>query len=116
MNLKNLFDIPAHRPRSHPVASNVGSLRRSACMTALVLAFAASPLVAGSAGTLDPNFGVGGRLTIDFDHSTDIAHAVAVQPDGKLVLVGTTYMNNDFSQEDFAVSRHNPDGSLDTTF
>ena len=95
---------------------NLSPLRRSACMAAFVLAFAASPLVAGSAGTLDPTFGVGGTLMIDFNHSTDIANAVAVQPDGKLVLVGTTYTNNDFSMEDFAVSRHNPDGSLDMTF
>ena len=52
----------------------------------------------------------------DFDHSTDIANAVAVQADGKLVVVGTTYQNNDFSDEDFAVARYNSNGTLDHTF
>ena len=52
----------------------------------------------------------------DFDHSTDIANAVAVQADGKLVVVGTTYQNNDFSDEDFAVARYNSNGTLDLTF
>ena len=41
---------------------------------------------------------------------------MAVQADGKLVVVGTTYKNNDFSDEDFVVTRYNTDGTLDTTF
>jgi uncharacterized delta-60 repeat protein len=61
-----------------------------------------------------PNFC--GKVMTDFDHSTDIANAVAVQADGKLVVVGTTYINNDFSGEDFAVARYNPNGTLDRTF
>jgi uncharacterized delta-60 repeat protein len=74
------------------------------------------PLAAqATAGSLDPTFGVGGQLTLDFDQSTDIANAVAVQPDGKLVVVGSTYVNSS-SGEDFAVSRHLPDGSLDPAF
>jgi uncharacterized delta-60 repeat protein len=67
-------------------------------------------------GDLDSAFGTDGKVLTDFDHSTDIANAVAVQTDGKLVVVGTTYINNDFSDEDFAVARYNPDGTLDKTF
>jgi uncharacterized delta-60 repeat protein len=52
----------------------------------------------------------------DFNHSTDIANAVALQPDGKLVVVGQTYTNNDYTGEDFAVARYNTDGTLDPTF
>ena len=52
----------------------------------------------------------------DISRSTDIANAVAVQADGKLVVVGQTYKNNDFSGEDFVVTRYNTDGTLDTTF
>src|SRR5207247_3910445 len=52
----------------------------------------------------------------DLSRSTDIANAVAVQSDGKLVVVGQTYKNNDYSTEDFAVARYNTDGTLDTTF
>ena len=53
-------------------------------------------------GDLDPTFGTGGQVTTDFNHSTDIANAVALQPDGKLVVVGQTYTNNDYTGEDFA--------------
>jgi uncharacterized delta-60 repeat protein len=67
-------------------------------------------------GDLDPTFGTGGMVTTDLNRSTDIANAVAVQADGKLVVVGQTYKNNDFSNEDFAVARYNTDGTLDTTF
>src|SRR5262249_24291568 len=36
-----------------------------------------------------------------------------LQPDGKLVAAGTSY---NASNEDFALARYNPDGSLDTSF
>src|SRR5262245_56136753 len=67
-------------------------------------------------GDLDPSFGVGGKLLVDFNGSTDIAEDVAVQPDGKLVVVGLSYINNDFSNEDFAVLRLMPDGTPDPSF
>jgi uncharacterized delta-60 repeat protein len=73
--------------------------------------------MAGAAdGDLDPLFGSGGMLMTDLGKSTDIAQAVAIQADGKLVVVGTTYKNNDFSDEDFVVTRYNTDGTLDITF
>src|SRR5882724_2239092 len=87
------------------------------CATAITLAFVVSGrTVLAVDGDLDPTFGTDGKVLTDFDHSTDIANAVAVQADGKLVVVGTTYQNNDFSDEDFAVARYNPDGTLDRTF
>src|SRR5437773_11800689 len=55
-------------------------------------------------------------VTTDINRSTDIANAVAVQAEGKLVVVGQTYKQNDFSDEDFVVTRYNTDGTLDTTF
>jgi uncharacterized delta-60 repeat protein len=67
-------------------------------------------------GDLDPTFGTDGKVLTDFDQSTDIANAVAIQADGKLVVVGTTYRDNDFSTEDFAIARYNSDGTLDKTF
>jgi uncharacterized delta-60 repeat protein len=82
----------------------------------LVLASAAHPLAAQTAGDLDPAFDGDGLLQIDFNHGTDIAQDVAVQPDGKLVIVGLTYTDNDYSKEDFAVLRLNADGTPDATF
>jgi uncharacterized delta-60 repeat protein len=60
-------------------------------------------------GSLDSTFGTGGKVTTDFGSSYDWAYAVAIQPDGKIVLAGQ-------SQFDFALVRYNPDGSLDSTF
>jgi uncharacterized delta-60 repeat protein len=73
-------------------------------------------LVQAAAGDLDSSFGVNGQVTTDLKRSTDLANAVAIQADGKLVVVGQTYQNNDFSGEDFVVARYNPDGTLDRTF
>src|SRR6266480_4615089 len=87
------------------------------CAPAIALAFIVSGrTVQAVDGDLDSTFGTDGKVLTDFDHSTDIADAVAIQADGKLVVVGTTYRDNDFSNEDFAVARYNPDGTLDKTF
>src|SRR6266568_5811537 len=83
----------------------------------IMLVFSASGQRAQAAGgDLDPTFGTGGQVTTDFNRSTDIANAVALQPDGKLVVVGQTYKHNDYTGEDFAVARYNTDGTLDATF
>src|SRR5438034_7806732 len=85
--------------------------------TAIILTLFSSVQMAQAAdGDLDPTFGTGGMVTTDIDHSTDIANAVAIQADGKLVVVGQTYKNNDYSNEDFVATRYNTDGTLDTTF
>lgn len=85
--------------------------------TGIVLTlFASVQLAHAAAGDLDPTFGTGGTVMTDINHSTDLANAVAVQSDGKLVVIGETYKNNDFTGEDFVVARYNVDGTLDTTF
>jgi len=85
--------------------------------TAVILTFFAGVQMAQAAdGDLDPLFGSGGMVMTDLGRSTDIANAVAIQADGKSVVVGTTYKNNDFSDEDFVVTRYNTDGMLDNTF
>jgi uncharacterized delta-60 repeat protein len=68
-------------------------------------------------GSLDPSFGTGGKVTTDFpgglaNGSADQLNALAVQPDGKLVAVGSA----DTGENAFAVARYNPDGSLDQSF
>jgi uncharacterized delta-60 repeat protein len=84
---------------------------------AIMLTWFISPQVAhAAAGDLDPTFGIGGMMTTDINRSTDIANAVAVQADGKLVVVGQAYKHNDYSDEDFVVTRYNTDGTLDNTF
>jgi uncharacterized delta-60 repeat protein len=90
---------------------------RAIFATAIIMVLFASIRMAQAAdGDLDPTFGTGGMLMTDINRSTDIATAVAVQADGKLVVVGTTYKQNDYSDEDFVVARYNTDGTLDNTF
>jgi uncharacterized delta-60 repeat protein len=70
-------------------------------------------------GSLDTTFGTGGKQTVDLG-GIDDANAVLLQPDGKLVLVGTQApagapMPGGVTAN-FAVARLNTDGSLDTSF
>ena len=98
--------------------------RAIVAMVVILTFFALGQMAQAVDGDLDPTFGTAslptpssiGRVMTDFDHSTDIANAVAVQADGKLVVVGTTYQNNDYTGEDFAVARYNANGTLDKTF
>ena len=111
---------PALPRADHALETRGGPFGRIAMRlhaSALAVALTAFAGIAQAApGGLDPTFGLGGRVTTDFNLSTDIANAVALQADGKLVVVGTTYTNNDYSDEDFAIARYNPDGSIDTSF
>jgi uncharacterized delta-60 repeat protein len=64
-------------------------------------------------GALDPTFGAGGLVRSDFEGRFDEALAVAVQPDGKIVVAGTS---SDATGADMAVARYAGDGTLDPTF
>ena len=65
-------------------------------------------------GTLDDSFGTGGKVTTDFQGTGDLASSVALQPDGKIVVAGTTFSFSTGS--DFAIARYNSDGTLDPSF
>lgn len=64
-------------------------------------------------GSLDTSFDTDGKVTTVIGSNADVIRSIAVQIDGKIVVVGHTY---DGSQFDFALARYNSDGSLDTTF
>lgn len=62
------------------------------------------------AGTLDPSFGQGGKVFTSFGaSSTDVAHTVALQSDGKLVVAGGGVMG-------LQVARYLANGTLDSSF
>ena len=65
-----------------------------------------------SDGTVDASFGLGGKVLTQGD--VMYAAGVAVQPDGRLVVVGARA--SDAFKGGIAVVRYNPDGSLDTNF
>lgn len=64
-------------------------------------------------GTLDSTFGEGGRVVTTMGAGKQEAFGVALQPDGKVVVVGSAQPGTDY---DFAVARYLPDGSLDASF
>jgi uncharacterized delta-60 repeat protein len=67
-------------------------------------------------GTLDASFGAGGKVTTTFGSGSDFANAAVLQPDGKLVVVGYTYVGGVAGQSYFALARYRTDGSLDSSF
>lgn len=68
-------------------------------------------------GSKDAAFGAGGLVTTDFGANEDAANAVALQADGKIVVVGQN-LNRAGSvlTDEFAAARYLMDGSLDPSF
>ena len=76
-------------------------------------------------GTLDSTFGTRGKVvtnfgTVDGSESNEQAYALAIQPDGKIVVVGASDFRsrNDgrHTLRDFAIARYTADGRLDPSF
>jgi uncharacterized delta-60 repeat protein len=65
-------------------------------------------------GQLDPTFGNGGKVITDIA-PVDLASDVAIQRDGKIVVVGTTTVDP-ANQQDIVVARYNVEGTLDASF
>jgi uncharacterized delta-60 repeat protein len=87
-----------------------GRARRCALLTACMLgagALAATPARA-TPGDLDPTFSRDGLVRTQFGEYSQ-AHAVAIQPDGKIVVAG-------IADAQVALVRYRPDGRLDPTF
>ncbi|HEX8181916.1 MAG TPA: Calx-beta domain-containing protein, partial [Pyrinomonadaceae bacterium] len=61
-------------------------------------------------GSLDTSFGSGGKVTTAFTTGNSVAHAVAIQADGKIIAVGGG------TSGDFEIARYNSDGNLDNSF
>jgi uncharacterized delta-60 repeat protein len=62
-------------------------------------------------GTLDTSFSGDGKQTVDFGGGKDAAKSVALTAEGKIVVMGEGGPG-----ADFAVTRLNSDGSIDTSF
>lgn len=70
-------------------------------------------ITAQTAGTLDLNFATDGKYIYDKDN-IDLYQDVKIQPDGKIVAIGTTYTPSYTSS--IQVTRLMPDGTLDPSF
>lgn len=76
----------------------------------------ASLIRLNSDGSLDANFGVGGKvITTDQNHSGTVS-SMALQPDGKIIIAGEGYIQIPGNSNVFFLNRYNSDGSLDSSF
>ena len=112
-------EIPASPERN----STSSTLRLLVLTGVLLLAFAGAiagwrylgaSSVTGVASNRPAGFGEDGVLLSDLGFPVEKAQAVAVQPDGKIVVGG--WVGENLGMTDFAIVRYNPDGTLDPTF
>ncbi|MBK6571365.1 MAG: T9SS type A sorting domain-containing protein [Saprospiraceae bacterium] len=66
-------------------------------------------------GSLDSGFGVGGKLITAIGRGNDVAYALAIQTDGKIVAGGLSVVDTPNIYH-FAMVRYETDGSLDQSF
>ena len=88
-------------------------------LLALVIATTVLPPVAAAPGDIDSSFGIGGRGLMPLGTiSYDQARGAALQSDGKIVVVGDSFLAGGYSTEptNLVVVRLNPDGSRDFSF
>jgi uncharacterized delta-60 repeat protein len=64
-------------------------------------------------GARDTTFGNDGNVVTSVTSEANLAYALAIQPDGKIVVVGACGSS---TFRDFCVARYRVDGSLDTSF
>ena len=88
------------------------TIRSQLSVLALLLGVLAFAPVAYGAGELDPTFDGDGRVLTDLG-GNDVVRAIAIQADGKIVAAG---VGSSGRNDDFALARYNPDGSLDPSF
>jgi uncharacterized delta-60 repeat protein len=67
-------------------------------------------------GTLDGTFGTGGKVVLDFFGGFDQANAAVLQPNGKIIVVGSAPSTSSNQDIGFALARVNPDGRPDVDF
>ena len=79
---------------------------------ALLSMVPARPAVADQVVT-DASFGSNGKLTLDFAHDFDQLAGMALQPDGKIVMAGSSWIDGD---SDIVIARLNSDGTVDDSF
>lgn len=65
-------------------------------------------------GSLDKSFGKDGKIITEIGTSSDVIYDLAIQPDGKIVAVGVSFLGKE--QRRFCITRYKPDGSLDAAF
>ncbi|HEX8189042.1 MAG TPA: delta-60 repeat domain-containing protein, partial [Pyrinomonadaceae bacterium] len=103
------------RTPSRRAAARARARKITPILAAALALFCALPPAGARAAAagLDLTFGDGGKVLTDFPEVNDIPADAALQPDGRLVVVGYT---EGPTSADFALARYNADGTLDPSF
>jgi uncharacterized delta-60 repeat protein len=69
-------------------------------------------------GSLDDAFGENGIAIVDFGQAGEVVFGLALQPDGRIVVAGSVYLDltSGVPEADFALARLDADGAIDATF
>jgi uncharacterized delta-60 repeat protein len=68
-------------------------------------------------GSLDTSFSGDGKVGTSISNGDDIVNAVAIQPDGKIVVAGGSWWSFEGGPSfEFSLARYNTNGTLDTSF
>lgn len=123
-SLDNSFDgdgvfLAPQSPTSHPQFGRAVALQSDGKIVAGGQGFASGTIDfvvvrCNTNGSLDTSFGTGGIVFTDINSQRDVVQDLVIQPDGKIVVAGTTN-NSDFNIVP-AIARYNTNGSLDTSF
>src|SRR5512133_122079 len=84
------------------------------CVSLGILTLLTGSWPAWAFSQLDATFGLNGRVAVELGVKSS-GHAVLVQPDGKIVVAGSSAGAKGAAMN-FSLLRFNQDGSLDTTF
>ncbi len=96
---------------------SLARMRAAVLLATVAIAGAATQPATAAPGIYDPGFGIGGIVTRNIGPGYDLARAVAVQPDGKIVVVGSCgKAAGSGSARDWCITRFNASGSIDTGF
>jgi uncharacterized delta-60 repeat protein len=109
-NLNNYHCASIYKPLTRSI---MYFLKSNRVLFLLLIIHLTSAQSIAQAGFLDPTFANNGILDIDLGSEEDYGYDIAVQPDGKIIVVGTTIFNWSYLPY---VMRLNPDGTLDNTF
>ena len=110
LNARVVRNVQQDQSYSYPTTPNRRAIGRHDRKRALRMEFLEGRRLLAS-GDVDPDFGL---VLTDFDGTDDWSRDMAVQSDGKIVVVGSTQAGG--SGPNLAIARYNGDGTLDASF
>ena len=83
------------------------------CSLAFALTTPCAHATTGQPGTLDTAWNGSGKVITPIGNGNDVANAMTLQPDGKVLVAGYCYNG---TNNDFCAARYLSNGTLDTTW